>query len=126
MCEREIRCLRTESALPELTKDTTLKRIAAEGITFGKLQSATRDDLILQQVIPFVNGHWPGKAQLTTDLLPYHQVHGDLHAEDGCLARDPQFVIPISLHSEILNQAHLGHPRVMRMKRLFVSCTGGP
>ncbi len=106
----------TKSALPEPTNDITLNRIMAEGITLDKLQSATKDDPILQKVIPFVNGHWPGKAQLMTELLPYHQVHGDLHVKDGCLARDLQFVIPISLHSEILNQAHLGHPGVMRMK----------
>ncbi len=35
-----------ESALPELTKDITLKRIAAEGITLSKLQTATKDDSI--------------------------------------------------------------------------------
>ncbi len=109
----------TNSALPEPTKDITLKRIVAEGITLDKLQSTTKDDPILQQVIPFVNGHGPGKAQLMTDLLPYYQVHGDLHVENGCLARDLHFVIPISLHSEILNQAHLGHPGVARMKWLL-------
>ncbi len=64
--------LGTESTLPKPTKDITLKRIVAEGSTLDKLQSATKNYLILQQVIPFVNGHWPGKAQLTTDLLPYH------------------------------------------------------
>ncbi len=38
----------TESALPEPTKGITLKRIMAEGITLDMLQSATKNDLILQ------------------------------------------------------------------------------
>ncbi len=44
---------------------------------------------------------------------------GDLHVEDGCLAREAHFVIPISLHPQVLQQAHLGHPGVTRMKRLL-------
>ncbi len=92
----------TESALPELTKDVTLKRIAVEGITLDKLQIVTKDDPVLPQIIPFVNGHWPAKAQVPSNLPAYYNVHGDLHVEDGCLARDAQFVVPISLHSQIL------------------------
>ncbi len=95
----------TESALPELTKDVTLKRIAVEGMTLDKLQNATKDDPVLQQVIPLVNGHWPAKAQIPPNLLAYHNVCGDLLVGDGC----PQ----------ILQQAHLGHPGVTRMKHLL-------
>ncbi len=102
----------------EPTKDITLKRIAADGITLNKLQTMTEEDPILR-VIPFINGHLPAKAQLTNDLWPYYHICGDLHVKDGCLAQDLQFVVPISLRSEILQQVHLGHPGVTQMKRLL-------
>ncbi len=35
------------------------------------------------------------------------------------MAHEVQFVVPISLRTQILQQAHLGHPRVTRMKRLL-------
>ncbi len=109
----------TESALPELTKDITLKRITAEGVMLDNLQVATKNDPVLSQIIPLVNGHWPAKAQVPPNLLAYYHVRGDLHIENGCLARDAQFVAPISLHPQILQQAHLGHPGITRMKRLL-------
>ncbi len=59
----------TESILPKLTRDITLKRIAAEGMALSKLQAATAEDPILQQVIPFVNGHLPAKMMVPPDLL---------------------------------------------------------
>ncbi len=96
-----------------------MKRIAVEGMTLDKLHVVTKGDPVLQQVIPLVNGHWPAKAQVPPNLLAYHNVHGDLHVENGCLAHDAQFVVPISLRMQILQQAHLGHPGVTRMKRLL-------
>ncbi len=44
---------------------------------------------------------------------------GDLHVEDRCLAQEAQFIVPISLHTQILQQGYLGHPRVTRMKHLL-------
>ncbi len=64
-----------------------------------KLQSVTNSDPTLQQVIPFINRHWPAKVHMPSNLLAYYNVHGDLHVEDGCLARDAQFVILVSLHA---------------------------
>ncbi len=86
----------SETALPELSRDITLKRIAAEGITLSRLQAATKDDPVLKQVIPFVNGHWPHKSQVPTDLLPYYHVCGDLLVKDVCLAQEAQFIAPIN------------------------------
>ncbi len=57
-------------------QDILLKRIAAEGMTLTKLQSATAEDPILQQVIPFVNGHWPAKTMVPPDLLAYYHIQG--------------------------------------------------
>ncbi len=52
----------SETVLSELSRDITLKWIVAEGITLSKLQSAMWDDPVLEEVIPFVSGHWPHKA----------------------------------------------------------------
>ncbi len=104
-----------KAALPEVTQDCTLKWIVAEGIMLSKLQTATKDNSVLGQIIPVVNGHWPHKSQVPTGLLLYYHVRGDLHVEDGCLAREAQFVAPASLHSQILQQAHLGHPGMKRL-----------
>ncbi len=64
----------TESALPKLTRDLTLKQITLEGIMLDKLQNATKDDPTLQQVIPLVNGHWPAKVLIPPNLLTYYNV----------------------------------------------------
>ncbi len=44
---------------------------------------------------------------------------GDLRVEDSCLVQNSQFVVPLSLHSQILQQAHIGHPGATRMTCLL-------
>ncbi len=94
-------------ALPELSRDTILKRVAADGITLTEIQNATKSDLVLQKVIGFVDKHWPGKNQITRELMPYYSVRQELYTENGYLVRDSQIVAPSSLHAQILQLGHL-------------------
>ncbi len=72
---------------------------------------------MLHKVIGFVQKHWPGKNQISRELMPYYSVREELYTENGYLVQDSQIVTPSSLHVRILQLGHLGHPGIMRMKR---------
>ncbi len=72
-------------ALPELSHDIILKRVAADGITLTEIQNATKSDPVLQKVIGLVEKHWPGKNQITRELMPYYSVRQELYTESGYL-----------------------------------------
>ncbi len=59
-------------ALPEVSYDVTLKRIAGDGITITELQETTAKDDTLQEVIRFIRTQWPPKQQVPANLLPYY------------------------------------------------------
>ncbi len=61
-------------ALPEVSRDVMLKRIAGDRVTITELQEVTAKDDTLQEVICFVRTQWPPKQQVPANLLPYYHM----------------------------------------------------
>ncbi|MCP3662467.1 MAG: DDE-type integrase/transposase/recombinase, partial [Gammaproteobacteria bacterium] len=62
---------------------------------------------------------FPHGASLTSDVQPYKQVRKYLKFREGCLYKDDKLVAPAPLRQQVLKQAHIGHPGIVRMKRLL-------
>ncbi len=104
-------------ALPEISRDITLKHIAGDGLTLAELQTATANDDTLKLVLSYVRAQWPPKQQISADLLAYYHTRNELHVEQDCLVRDCQFVPPVSLRPRILGFTHSRHPGITWMRR---------
>ncbi|MCP4053487.1 MAG: hypothetical protein GY739_10540 [Mesoflavibacter sp.] len=80
-------------------------------------QATQRDDKLLR-VMQFVQTQWPPKNKVPTDLRSFYQVREELEVRDGLLIRDKvRVVAPEAEQNRLLQQAHQGHPGIVRMKR---------
>ena len=52
------------------------------------------------------------------ELAPYHRKKDELTIHDGCLLWGKHVIIPQKLHSRLLEELHVGHVGVCRMKAL--------
>ncbi len=95
-----------------------LKRLSAEGLPLSEFISATAADPLFQQIINFVQSDWPNKNKISPELRPYFSIRGELSVESACLIREnDRLAVPASLRKQLLQLAHSGHPRIVRMKR---------
>lgn len=86
-------------------------------ITTATIKENTKDDPLLQKIISFLGSHWPKKSTMETEVKNFFQVKDQLVLRDNILFRQHKIVAPESLHRTILQEAHRGHPGIVRMKR---------
>ena len=80
----------------------------------------TGKDPLLRQVMEHLQNGWPKQGKVTADLLPFYKLRNELAVDRGCLVRDDgRVVVPTALQKQALQQAHQGHPGIVRMKRLL-------
>ena len=51
-------------------------------------------------------------------LLPYQRIAAELTVENGCLQRGTRTVIPECLRARVLEELHVAHQGIVRMKLL--------
>ncbi len=85
-------------------------------VTSTTIQTGTRTDPILRRVLLYTRKGWP--TQAPDALKPYHRKQHELSVEDECLLWGTRVIIPRHLRETILQELHLGHPGVSRMKCL--------
>ncbi|XP_062713135.1 uncharacterized protein K02A2.6-like [Aedes albopictus] len=87
-------------------------------VTYEMLKAATKKDTVLQKVISFVQGTWPGRCEGIQDIeVRSFFSHRDSYSViDGCLMMVDRIVVPMSLQKRILKQVHEGHPGIERAK----------
>ncbi|XP_055588819.1 uncharacterized protein K02A2.6-like [Uranotaenia lowii] len=89
-------------------------------LSFKAVQSETKSDTSLQQVIRFVNEGWPTKKTSITDpgIQQFFQRRECLSVVTGCLLYGERLVIPPRFRKRVLQQLHKRHPGVERMRSL--------
>ncbi len=92
-------------------------RMNNQAITRDLLVNETKVDTILQEVISFLDRHWPKQAAMKQDIRNFFQIRNQLTYQHGLLFKQSRIVAPSSLHKTILSLAHIGHPGIVRMKR---------
>ena len=86
-------------------------------ITHKEISHVTRVDPVLSRVLEFIRS---GSPQHIKDLLlkPFLHRRYELSIEQDCLVWGIRVVIPTRYQKDILNELHVGHPGIVRMKEL--------
>ena len=91
-------------------------QVAALPVTSSELQTATRADPILGNVLFYVRRRWPNN--IPNCLRPYKKNSQELSIEGDCLFRGTRVIVPAKLRQKILSELHQGHSGIVRMKAL--------
>ena len=76
----------------------------------------TRTDTELSQVYEYVQTGWPTKAP--PHLQAYYNRRNELSTSHGCIIWGTRVVIPKSSRSQLLQELHVGHLGMVRMKNV--------
>ena len=86
-------------------------------ITHKEITHAIRVDPIQSQVLGYVKQGWPQRVD-DQRLQPYFNRRFELSVEQDCLLWRLRVIIPFRYQKDILEELHLGHPGIVRMKEL--------
>lgn len=91
-----------------------LENISTFPVNIGQMQSGTRRDPILSQVLTYVRSGWPKEVN-AGDLTPYFHRKSELSMQDNCLP-------PLGREKVIeeLHEAHLGISHMKSLARSMV------
>ena len=92
-------------------------------VTATQIRTATRQDPTWSAVYNAVQS---GNAESIADLKPFHSRFDQLATHQGCLLWGTRVAIPPSLQPPILQELHLSHPGIVRMKELARSYVWWP
>ena len=86
-------------------------------VSCDKIKSWTDKDPVLSKVREFVlTGRWP--YTVPEEIKPYAYRKIELSIEEGILMWGARVIIPLRGRADVLNELHVGHPGVSRMKAL--------
>ena len=85
-------------------------------VTAKMIASATRTDPVLSKVLICLKEGWP--QPVPGALLPFHRRCDCLSIEGECVMWGHRVVIPKKWQEKVLEELHVGHPGVVRMKSL--------
>ena len=111
---------------PPIPAETVLllEQMSDSPITVDQIRSWTQRDPIMSQIVYFTLYGWPAQLDSTyTDFIPYWNRKLELSTQDGVLLWRNRVVIPPQGRQYILDELHISHPGVTRMKslsRMFV------
>ena len=81
------------------------------------IAAATKGDTVLCQVLQHVKSGWPEEVD-DERLRPFFSKRWELTMERDCLLWGWRVVIPDPLHGQILEELHVAHPSIVRMKEI--------
>ena len=81
------------------------------------VRNATRSDPTLSRVLDYTLSGWPEAIDLET-IKPYFNKRNEITTEDGCVLWGIRVIIPKVLRDQVLNELHVDHPGIVRMKSL--------
>ena len=93
-----------------------LMQIASLPVRAQEVAEATRSDPMLNKLLGFIRTGWP---QTVPDaLIPFWRRKEELSVEGDCIIWGCRVVIPEKLQKIVLEELHVGHPGIVRMKLL--------
>ena len=90
----------------------------------SQVRQWTARDPILAQVREMVLNGW--KEGETEEMVPYIRRRDELSVQEGCLLWGVRVVVPLSGRPKVLDELHLCHPGIARMKSLSRSYAWWP
>jgi hypothetical protein len=86
-------------------------------ITAKEIKATTAKDPVLSKVLEYCMTGWPS-ATSEGEIQSYHRRREELSVEDGILLWGRRVIVPKEYHQQILEELHLCHPGMCRMKAL--------
>ena len=98
-----------------------------ECISMTDLQQASSQDSHIQKLIfyfiYFIITSWPNsKDEVSKELKPYWSYRDELVVIDGMVLKGRHIIIPNSLKQQVLDQLHINHMGIEKMKLLACEC----
>ena len=117
--------LRTVEAIDNEVFHVEEKRLDSLPITSKEIKNATRVDPVLSRVLRFLKCGWPTVVR-DERLKPYFNRNYELTVEQDCILWGLRVVIPTCYQARILEELHLSHPGIVRMKEIARSFVWWP
>ena len=95
----------------------TLEHLDTTPIISAMMREWTRKDPVLAQVVRLLEERWPDTVK-SEELLPYYHQRTELSLQDGCVLWGTRVLIPAPGRADILQELHVTHPGMSRMKAL--------
>ena len=95
----------------------TLEHLDTTPIISAMVREWTRKDPVLAQVVRLLEEGWPDTVK-SEELLPYYHRRTELSLQDGCVLWGARVLIPAPGRASILQELHVTHPGVSRLKAL--------
>ena len=101
--------------------------LAGSPVTNDEVRNATRRDPVLSKLLALIlsGQNWESSG-IYSNLLPFKRYAGELTTEKGCILWGARVVIPEVLRKRVLEELHLAHPGISRMKALARSYVWWP
>ena len=95
-------------------------------VTAVEVKRETFKDPVLSRVHEFVLLGWPDEFEAEQVFQPYSRKRDELTVEDGCVLLGCRVVVPEKLREKVLDELHVGHVGICRMKMLARSFVWWP
>ena len=83
-----------------------------------KVKKETERDPVMSRVMDFVMKGWPDEMSASSEYEPYARRAQELSVDDGCLLWGSRVIIPPALRHQVLEELHMVHIGMSRMKAL--------
>ncbi|RXN30262.1 putative protein K02A2.6-like protein [Labeo rohita] len=115
----------TESVKESIPLDVfTLAQLEGSPVTAEMVQRETRKDPTLSQVYAATQNGWNAEAK--SRFAQYYQRRDELTLDGGCIMWGLRVIIPPKLRTRVLEELHVGHLGVVKMKSLARSFVWWP
>ena len=89
-------------------------RVESLPVTANEVTKATREDPTLSKVLWYQKHGWP--TAIAEELKPYYSKRHEFTIEQDILLKGIRVVVPERLRDRVLEQLHMSHPGICRMK----------
>ena len=94
-----------------------LSQIDSLPVSANDIKRETRRDHVTSKVLDFTLNGWTEKPQ-DERLKPYYTRRNELSVQHGCLMWGIRVIIPLKLRNKVLEEIHVGHIGIVKMKAL--------
>jgi hypothetical protein len=102
-----------------------LEQLDEMPVTAKEIKQWTASDPVLSRVYTYIQNGWPEKCQ-SEELRPYFSRKCELDTHDGLVLWGGRIVVPRRGRDTLLDELHVGHPGIVRMKCLARSYVWWP
>jgi len=100
-----------------------MEHLANTPVSTKQINNWTRHDPVLSKVMHYVLYGWP--KQVPTELKPFQNCSTEFSVEENCVLWGNCIVIPPQGRKQLLDELHVAHPGMERMKNWPAVIFGG-